>query len=102
MRGARWLLLLAICAILAWLRFAYLNQRHAVEANAPNKPAMLPTDIDGKAEDWHNVETDDKGHKLMEMWARNFKEEKGTSKVELEHVRLPLFKKTAELYDRVE
>src|SRR5258708_5968313 len=86
MRGARWLLLLAICAILGWLRFAYLNQRRAVEANAPAKPAMLPMGIDGKAEDWHRVETDEKGHKVVERWARTFKEENDSARVQLEGV----------------
>ena len=102
MRGARWLLLVAICAILGWLRFAYLNQRRAVEANAPAKPAMLPMGIDGKAEDWHRVETDEKGRKVVEMWARNFKQEKDSARVQLEGVRLHLFHKRGDLYDRVE
>src|SRR5580765_135377 len=102
MRGARWFLLLAICAILGWLRFVYLAQRHALADQAPRKPDMLPLDVSGKAEDWHWVKTDEKGRKIVEIWARNFKQEKESNRVELDRVRLHLFQKQGDQFDRVE
>src|SRR5262245_37007743 len=102
MRGARWLLLLAIFAILGWLRFTYQNQQRLLEGRAPQKPAMLPLDLAGKAEDWHQVWYDEKGGKTFEIWARNFKQEKDSSRLELERVRLHLFHKDRDQFDRVE
>ena len=91
MRGARWILLVAIFAIVGWLRVTYQSQRRALDGQAPAKPDMLPLDLAGKAEDWHQVWYDEKGRKKFEIWARNFKQEKESSRVELEHVRLNLF-----------
>src|ERR1041385_2838170 len=102
MRGARWLLLLAILAILGWVRFSYLTQRRALDGQAPRKPDMLPVDISGKAEDWHQVWYDEKGRRTFEIWAGNFKQEKDSSRVELERVRLNLFHKEGDQFDRIE
>jgi hypothetical protein len=103
MRGAaRWFLLLAIIGILGWLWVTYQVQRRTIEAQAPAKPAMLPLDLAGKAEDWHRVESDEKGRKIYEIWAGNFKQEKESSRMGLEKVRLHLFHKQGVLFDRVE
>jgi hypothetical protein len=77
MRGAaRWFLLLAIFGILGWLWTTYQVRRRAIEDQAPPKPEMLPLDVAGKAEDWHHVESDGKGRKVYEIWARNVKQER--------------------------
>ncbi len=103
MRGAaRWFLLLAIIGILGWLWVTYQVRRRTIEEQAPPKPAMLPLDLAGKAEDWHRVESDEKGRKIYEIWASNFKQEKESSRMGLEKVRLHLFHKQGVLFDRVE
>jgi lipopolysaccharide export system protein LptA len=103
MRGiARWFLLAAIVAIVGWLRVEYTARRRAIEQQAPPKPAMLPLDVAGKAEDWHRVKYDEKGRRIFEIWARNFKQEKDSSSVELDTVRLHLFHKEGDVYDRIE
>ena len=103
MRGAaRWFLLLAIFGILGWLWVTYQVRRRAIEDQAPPKPDMLPLEIAGKAEDWHHVESDGKGRKIYEIWARNVKQEKESSRMELEQVRLHLFHKQGDLFDRIE
>jgi lipopolysaccharide export system protein LptA len=102
MRGARWLLLLAIFAILGWLGFTYRTQRREIEQQAPARPDMLPVDIAGKAADWHVVKSDPEGKKIVEIWARNFKQEKDSSRMELEGVRLNLFHQKTNQFDRVE
>jgi lipopolysaccharide export system protein LptA len=102
MRGARWLLLLAIFAILGWLGFTYRTQRRAIEEQAPAKPDMLPLDVAGKAADWHTVKSDQEGRTIIEVWARNFKQEKDSSRMELEGVRLHLFHHKSSQFDLVE
>src|SRR5271154_5782768 len=102
MRGARWLSLLAIFAILGWLLFAYKTQKQSLEANAPHRPDLLPVDLSGQALDWYSVKTDEKGRKISEIWARNFRQEKESSKMELEGVRLHLFSKEGDDYNNVE
>src|SRR5579864_6590888 len=102
MRGARWLLLLAIVAILGWLGFTYRTQRREVEKQAPTRPDLLPVDVAGTARDWHVVKTDEKGAKSYEVWARNFKQDKDSSRIDLEGVRLHLFHQKRDVFDSVE
>src|SRR5438445_7627077 len=102
MRGARWLLLLAICAILGWLGFTYRIQRRALDRDAPTKPDPLPAGISGSSRDWYLRKYDEKGRTLVEIWARNFKQQKDTSHIELEGVRLHLVHKDGNLFDLVE
>jgi lipopolysaccharide export system protein LptA len=102
MRGARWLLLLAIVAILGWLGFTYRTQRSEVEKQAPTRPDLLPVDVAGTARDWHVVKTDEKGAKSYEVWARNFKQDKDSSRIDLEGVRLHLFHQKRDVFDSVE
>jgi lipopolysaccharide export system protein LptA len=102
MRGARWLLLLAIFAILGWLGFTYRTQRREIEKQAPARPDMLPVDVAGKAADWHYVKSDQEGRKIVEVWARSFKQDQNSSRIELEGVRLHLFHQKSNQFDRVE
>jgi lipopolysaccharide export system protein LptA len=102
MRGARWFLLLAIFGIVGWLGFTYRTQRSEIEKQAPARPDMLPVDIAGKAADWHYVQSDQGGRKIAEIWAKNFKQEKDSSRVDLEGVRLNLFHQKSNQFDRVE
>src|SRR5260370_24184610 len=102
MGGAPWLLLLSIAVILGCLGFTYRPQRSEIEKQAPSRPDMLPVDVAGKAADWHHVGTDKEGRKLVEVWARNFKQEKDSSIMELEAVRLHLFHQKTNQFDRVE
>src|SRR5215467_9076144 len=102
MRGARWLLLLAIFASLGWIGSVYRTQRRTVERQAPPKPDLLPVDVSGNANDWHLVKTDEKGLRIVEIWSKNFKQEKDSSRVELEGVRLHLFHQKRDQFDSVE
>jgi LPS export ABC transporter protein LptC len=102
MRGARWLLLLAIFAILGWLGFTYRTQRREIEGQAPTRPDLLPVDVAGQAKDWHYVKNDEKGSKICEVWAKNFRQEKDSSRMELEGVRLHIFHQKKDQFDRIE
>ncbi len=96
------MLLLAIFAILGWLGFTYRTQRSEIEKQAPARPDMLPVDVAGKAADWHIVKSDPEGRKIVEIWARNFKQEKDSSRMDLDGVRLNLFHQKTNQFDRVE
>src|SRR5262245_14914796 len=102
MRGARWLLLLSICAIVGWLGFTYRIQRSALDRQAPARPDLLPAGISGASKDWYFRKTDEKGLTLVEVWARNFKQEKDASHIELEGVRLHLIHNDRNQFDLVE
>jgi len=91
MRGARWLLLLAISAILGWLGVSYRMQRRAVEQQGPARPEMLPANVSATSQGWHLLKGDEKGRKIVEIWAKNFKQVQDSSQIELEGVRLHLF-----------
>lgn len=102
MRGARWLLLLAIFGVVGWLGHIYKLQRHNVEQQAPQTPDLLPADVAGKSEDWHLSKFDEKGVRIVEIWAKTFRQEKDSSVVHLEGVRLHLFHQQRDQYDSVE
>src|SRR5436305_4813141 len=102
MRGARWVLLVAICAILAWLASTYNTRRRALANQAPARPDLLPAGISGASKDWYFRKTDETGRTLVEIWAKNFKQEKNASDVLLEGVRLHLIKAGGDKFDLVE
>ena len=102
MRGASWLLLLAIFAILGWLGFSYKAQRRALDQQAPAKPTPLPLDVTASAPEWTVRKTDGKGRTIVEIWAKNFKQTKDSSNIDLEQVRLHLFHKDGDQFDLVE
>ena len=96
------MLLLAICAILGWLGSTYSNRRRALEAQSPARPDLLPAGVSGASKDWYFRKTDEKGRTLVEIWAKNFKQEKNASDVQLEGVRLHLIKNGGDKFDLVE
>jgi len=84
MRGPRWLLLLAIAAILGGIVFTYRAQKRSAAAHAPAKPKELPDDLHSSAQLWHWVETDAKtGHVRADITAEDFREVKDSSRVDL-------------------
>lgn len=101
MRGLRWLLLASIAAILGAVGFTYHRERRAVELATPPKPEQLPQEVTGQAQDWHLTNTV-AGRAVVEIFARNFKQEKDSTKVELGGVRLKLFHKDGKQFDYVE
>src|SRR5689334_19641463 len=100
MRGTRWLLLLAILAILAGIGVTYRMQRRVLRAEAPAKPAMLPTEISGIRDEFHSTRTE-AGQSKWEISAHTVRQEKDSSQVHLEQVTLKIYNKTADQYDLV-
>ena len=100
MRGTRWLLLVAILAILAGIGVTYRSQRRVLRAEAPAKPAMLPTEISGIRDEFHSTRTE-AGQSKWEISAHTVRQQKDSSQVHLEQVTLKIYNKTADKYDLV-
>jgi lipopolysaccharide export system protein LptA len=103
MRGPRWLLLLAIAAILGGIVFTYRAQKRSAAAHAPPRPKELPDDLHASAQLWHWVETDAKtGHVRADITAEDFREIKDSSRVDLKGMKLRMPGKKGDTYDLVE
>jgi lipopolysaccharide export system protein LptA len=100
MRGTRWLLLVAIVAIVTGLGLTYRAQKKAIRAAAPNRPASLPDDLNSSAQDWFYRETNAK-QALVEVSAKDALEAKDSSRVDLKGVTLKLHDKRGGTYDLV-
>src|SRR2546426_12383488 len=98
MRGTRWLLLAAIVAILGGIGVKYRAQLKVlrVRDQALAKPAPLPDDLNSSSVDWHYVKTDTRGgtgRTMAEIWAKDFRELRDSSRADLKEVKLRLFSK---------
>src|SRR5689334_12523868 len=100
MRGTRWLLLVAIVAILAGLGLTYRAQKKFLKSQSPPKPPALAPDLNAIAQNWSYTETN-ANHTTFQITAEDFKEVKDSSRVDLKNVVLKLFNKTGDAYDLV-
>jgi lipopolysaccharide export system protein LptA len=100
MRGTRWLLLLAILAILAGIGVTYQTQQRVLATHAPAKPAALPVKIDSLRQGFDYTRTE-AGQKKYRLKSSLVSQEKDSSHVKLEDVELRLFNKTQDYYDLV-
>src|SRR5215467_4769526 len=100
MRGTRWLLILAILAILGGVGATYRLQRRILLSQATAKPAKMPAELKSSAEDWVWTQTDNGKPKAV-LRARKFGQAKDTGTTELEGVRLQIAGKTGDTYDIV-
>src|ERR1700736_2621642 len=100
MRHTRWLFLAAIVAIVFMVGVPYYK-RQAIRANeVVVHPKPLESGIDGRANDWqHTVFKGDKKH--FTIRARNIREKKEPSLMELEGVELQLFHDDGEKSDLI-
>jgi hypothetical protein len=103
MRGPRWLLLLAIAAILGGIGLTYRAKKRSAAAHAPAMPVELPADLHSAAQLWHWVETDTKtGHVRADITAEDFREIKDSSRVDLKGMKLKLPGRKDQTYDLVD
>src|ERR1700674_2776860 len=100
MRGARWLLLLAMVAIVGTVGLTYRAQKKILRDQAPAKPKALPPELNFSAENYH-LRKSGKDGTLVEIWAKDFKQVKDSSRVELTGVELRLFLKQGDTYDLI-
>jgi lipopolysaccharide export system protein LptA len=100
MRGTRWLLLVAIAAIVAGLGITYRAQKLAIRAQAPARPASLPDDLNSTAQDWSYTESN-ANQTMVEVTAKDALEARDSSRVDLKGVTLKLHDKRGGTYDLV-
>lgn len=100
MRRTRWLLLLAILAILSGIGALYHAQTRSLETHAPVRPAVLPPQITGVRDEveWERTEA---GHKKWWMGFHKIHQEKDSNVVHLELVTLKIYNKTNDKFDLV-
>ena len=100
MRRARWLLLVAIGAILSVVIVTYRAQKRALLTQAPAKPKALPLELNSSAELWEYTEK--KGDQTtVKIYAKEARQAKDSSRIDLTGVQLRLYHKTGDTYDLV-
>src|SRR4051812_17767981 len=100
MRRTRRLILIVISLILAGVGLTYYTQKTTQARNAPAKPAALPETVSARANDWEWSEKRN-GIPIVEVSAKNFRQDSEGNRVELEGVTLRLFAKDGKKFDEV-
>ncbi|HUO32093.1 MAG TPA: LPS export ABC transporter periplasmic protein LptC [Bryobacteraceae bacterium] len=93
MRGARWFIWIipvAIIVIVAGVTATYRIQNKELREEAPAKPEALAAELTSVAQDWSWVQTSAEGRTVCRITAKDARQEKDKSQVELEHVELQL------------
>ena len=80
MRGTRWILLVAIAAIVTGLGLTYRAQKRVLRDQSPPRPAALPDDLNSTAQHWSYSETNS-NHTTFEITAEDFREVKDSDPV---------------------
>ena len=103
MKGARWLLLVAIAAILGGIGITYRTQARMAREAAPPRPKELPEDLHAASECWEFTETDAKNHNRItaKISAVDMREVKDSSRTELKTVTLRLPSRKGDSYNLV-
>jgi len=100
MRGARWLLLAAIAAIVFVVGRTYNAQKDILKHQALPKPAELPAGVGSVAEQWEYRRAKD-NHTLVEITAKDFRQAKDSEQIDLSQVELRLHHQQAGAFDLV-
>ena len=91
MRGTRWLVLVAIAAILGGVGLTYRAQKKVLREQAPPQPAALPTELNSSAQHWHFTDTDLKTNSVIaEIDAEDFRQVKDSDRVDLKNVTISI------------
>jgi lipopolysaccharide export system protein LptA len=102
MRGMRWLLLVAIAAILGGVVYQYRAQKKLLAGNAPPTPAPLSADLSASAQHWHYRDTDTKTSRIKaDIDAESMQQVKDASRVDLKNVTMKIYGKDGKTYDLV-
>jgi lipopolysaccharide export system protein LptA len=100
MRSLRWLILLAIGLLAAFVGYTY-HLRTADQSHTKVAPAAaVPDGVNVQSEEWTFTQTEN-GREKARMRAKNMRQMKEQSKIELEGVTLEIPHKDGKQYDRV-
>jgi lipopolysaccharide export system protein LptA len=98
----RWLLLVAIAAILGGVVYQYRAQKKLLAGNVPAAPPPLSTGLSASAEHWHYRDTDLKtGRIKSDIDAESLQQVKDASRVDLKNVAMKIYGKDGKTYDLV-
>lgn len=100
MRRGGWLLLIVLLGVVAGVTVVYNQRKVTLAKEVPPPPKPLERGTDGRASDWVWVKSDG-DRSVVEVRARNFRQVKEPSVMELEGVELRLFHKQGAQYDLV-
>src|ERR1035441_1563545 len=102
MRGMRWLLLVAIAAILGGVVYQYRAQKRLLARNVPVAPAPLSMDLSASSQHWHYRDKDLKtGRVKSDIDAESMQQVKDASRVDLKNVTMMIYGKDGKTYDLV-
>ena len=102
MRGMRWLLLVAIAAILGGVAYQYRAQKKLLAGNMPVAPAPLSADLSASSQHWQYRDKDLKtGRIKSDIDAESMQQVKDASRVDLKNVTMKVYSKDAKTYDLV-
>src|SRR3954470_23487364 len=101
MRGTRWLLLVAIAAILGGIGFKYRLQRELLKRGTPPAPTALPPELSGKSQGWKTIEKDNATGRIRYEIGADTMQQSSDSHVDLRNVYLKLYSRDAKTYDLV-
>ena len=91
MRGTRWLVLVAIAAILGGVGLTYRAQKKVLREQAPPQPAALPKEVDSWAKDYQIIHTDTKTNRVIaEIDAESFRQVKDSDRIDLKNVTIKI------------
>ena len=102
MRGMRWLLLVAIAAILGGVVYQYRAKKKLLARDAPVSPAPLAAGLSASSQHWQYRDTDLKtGRKKSDIDAESMQQVKDASRVDLKNVTMKIYGKDGKTYDLV-
>lgn len=100
MRGTRWLLLVAIAAIVGGIVTIYRAQKKVNAKQAVPKPAALSEALNSAADDWEfNKKNGTAPCPAYHIKAHKFEQSSDSSHVDLTHVELRIYNKSCTSYD---
>jgi len=100
MRRARWLILLAILALVTAVAFIYRSQRRTQRSLEVAAPPPLASNLSAAAQNWSYTQMDG-DRPVVSISARSFAESRDATTVDLEDVELKIYHKDAQEFDRV-
>ncbi len=102
MRGIRWLLLVAIAAIVAVVALKYLAQKRKLAGDTPLPPAALSADLSASSVGWQYRDKDlATGRVRSDIQAESMQQVKDASRVDLKKVVMKIYSKDAKTFDLV-
>lgn len=100
MRSLRWLILLAILLLAAFVGYTYHLRTSDQQQHKVTPAAAIPEGVNVQSEEWTFTQTEN-GREKARMRARNFRQLKEGGKIELEGVTLEIPHQDGKQYDRV-